>query len=213
MHLLSEDAYVGNPFEELKMVKYALGKVESVRVTRSGLILIRCICEEQRKFAVGFKTTRTTEVSCFELGSRTPVRGVIWGVKTGVQVEYTKRIPGVVGSRRLTRWVNGRNRSLSVLLFYEEEHLPTHVKLGYVRYTGRAFIPEPLQRKSCKGSGHGSSVCRLTEYNEERCVEGRQCGNCGGDHDPEFPECPVRGKERKVSKVRAAKRISRAEAN
>ena len=61
----SKDAKVGNPFEVSKMVKYALGKVESVRVTRRGLILINCISEEQRKIAVSLKRIRTTEVLCF----------------------------------------------------------------------------------------------------------------------------------------------------
>ena len=43
MRLLSKDAYVGNPFDVSEMGKYALGKVESVRVARSGVILINCI--------------------------------------------------------------------------------------------------------------------------------------------------------------------------
>jgi hypothetical protein len=50
---------VGDPFEVSKMVKYALGKVESVRVIKSGLILSNCISEEQRKIAVGFKKNRS----------------------------------------------------------------------------------------------------------------------------------------------------------
>jgi hypothetical protein len=82
-------------------------------------------------------------------------------VTTDVQVEYLKRIPGVVGAQRLTRWVDGENQeSLSVLLFFDKEHLPMHVKLGYVRCAVRAFIPKPLQSKNCKGCGHVSTVCR-----------------------------------------------------
>ncbi|KAK6322698.1 hypothetical protein J4Q44_G00074900 [Coregonus suidteri] len=41
--------------------------------------------------------------------STAPVKGVISGVTTDVQVEYLEIIPGVVGARRLTRWVNGEN--------------------------------------------------------------------------------------------------------
>ena len=85
---------------------------------------------------------------------------------TDVQVEYLKRIHGVVGSQRLTRWVNGEKEK-SVLLFFDKEQIPTHVKLGYVR----AFIPKPLQCKNCKGFDHVSSMCIRTEYTEERCVE------------------------------------------
>jgi hypothetical protein len=65
-----------------------------------------------------------------------------------VHVEYLKRIPDVVGARSLTRWVNGVKESLSVLLFFDKEQIPTQVNLGYVRYAVMAFIPKPLQCKN-----------------------------------------------------------------
>ena len=65
---------------------------------------------------------------------------------TDVQVNSLKRIPGVVGARRLTHWLNGeREEMLYVLFFFYKEQVPTHVKLGYARYTVRAFVPKPLQ--------------------------------------------------------------------
>ena len=75
-------------------------------MTRSGLILMNSISEEQRKIALSHKRIRT-EVLCFELGSRAPAKGVISGVTTDVQVEYLKKIPGVVSALHLTCWVNG----------------------------------------------------------------------------------------------------------
>lgn len=97
-----------------KMVKHAL--VESIKVTRSGLILIDCASEEQRKTAVGLKRIHTTEVSCFKLQSGAPIKGVITGVTMDVNIEYLKRIPGVVGARHLTHSVN-RVKVLLVLLY------------------------------------------------------------------------------------------------
>jgi hypothetical protein len=55
--------------------------------------------------AVGLKRMGTTEVLCFELWYRAPFKG-------DVQVENRKRIPGVVGARRLTRWVNGEKKKV-----------------------------------------------------------------------------------------------------
>ena len=104
-----------------------------------------------------------------------------------------------------------KNKSQLVLLFFDKEQIPTHVKLGYVKYAVRAFVPKP-QQKNCKGFGHVSNVCRRTEDTEERRVEGRQCCNCGGDHDPEFLECPVRVKKTELAKVRAVNLISYAKA-
>ena len=104
----------------------------------------------------------------------------------------------------LEKWSVRVTRSGLILIHcISEEQIPTHVKLGYVRYAVRAFVPKPLQCKNCKGFGHVSSECRQTEYTEESCVERRRCWNCGGDHDPEFLECPVRVKEIEVEKVRA----------
>lgn len=87
------------------------------------------------------------------------------------------------------------------------------MKLGYVRYSVRAFVSKPLQCKHFWGFGHVLSVCRQTEYTEERCViKGWPCYNCGGDHDSEFVECPVRVKEVEVAKVKVVHQISNVEA-
>lgn len=67
-----EDVYLGDPFGVSKMVNRMLGK------SNSGLILINCVSEEQRKMAVGL--TR-----------------VISGVSVEVKEEnLLTRIPGVV---------------------------------------------------------------------------------------------------------------------
>lgn len=60
-----------------------------------------------------------SEVSCFELLSRAPVKGVISGVLVEIKEEIlAMRIPGVVRAHCLTRIVNGgMEESLSVLLF------------------------------------------------------------------------------------------------
>lgn len=86
-------------------------------------------------------------------------------------------------ARPLTRVVDGkREESLSVLQLFEEE-LPTHVKLGYIRYSLKAFVYKPLQCQNCKKCGHTSIVCRLKKYvvEESECV---RCCNCGGNHIP-----------------------------
>lgn len=45
-------AYMGDPFEVSKMVKHVLGKVESIKVTRSAIIRINWVSVEQSKIAV-----------------------------------------------------------------------------------------------------------------------------------------------------------------
>lgn len=49
-------------FEVSRMVKDALGKVESVRVTRSGFVLISCVLKEQKEKALWLYKLLTYEV-------------------------------------------------------------------------------------------------------------------------------------------------------
>jgi hypothetical protein len=71
--------------------------VQSVRVTRSGLILMFCVSAEE----VCFKTQNDIGVECFCLDfcSRVPIKGVISGVEQEIKAEnLTEDIDGVVGA-------------------------------------------------------------------------------------------------------------------
>lgn len=113
---------------------------------------------------------------------------------------FTRCIPGVVGAWRLNRVVDGgMEESLSVLLMFDEEYLPSHVKMGYFRYEVRAFVSKPLFCRNCKRYGHVSSVCRRNVESE-----GVRCCYCNGNHIPNSPECPVRVKVCEVGQVYTA---------
>lgn len=83
--------YLGDPLDVANMVKKVLGTVESGRVTRS------VISSWQNR----------RSACCASPESRAPIKGVISGVSVEVGVEKMK-IPGVVGTRRLTRMFNGK---------------------------------------------------------------------------------------------------------
>ena len=106
--------------------------------------------------------------------------------------------------------VDGENKlTSSMLLFFDEESLPSHIKLGFMRYPVRASVHKPLQCHKCTRFGNVSCVCRREEY--QMPYEGKCC-NCGGEHAPEFLECPVRVNENEVARVRSAQRVSYLEA-
>ena len=133
-------------------VKKAVGKVVSIKVTRSGLVLVNCVDEEQKNLALDLPR-------CIDLRSRAPAKGVIAGVSLDVDNEYlSQKIQGVACARRLTLMVNGRENSLSIFLLFEET-LPE-----YVRYVVRTFVSKPLQCGNGKGYGCNSiaSVPLLT---------------------------------------------------
>jgi hypothetical protein len=52
-------------------VKKAVGNVDSIKVTRSELVLVNCVDEEQ-KHALEVAKLSTSEVTCIDLQSRVP---------------------------------------------------------------------------------------------------------------------------------------------
>lgn len=55
----------GDAFEVSRMVRDALGKVETVRVTRSGFVLFSCVLKEQMEKALRIDKLSTYEVESF----------------------------------------------------------------------------------------------------------------------------------------------------
>lgn len=105
-------------------------------------------------------------MECFDFLSRVLLKGVIYGVSMEIEAQCLKRdVPGVVEAHHLNRMVDGRkNKSLSMLLLFDEEFLSTHVKLGYTGYVVRAFEKRPLQCRNCKKFCHVASVCKRSIY-------------------------------------------------
>jgi ribosome biogenesis protein Tsr3 len=56
---------LGNTLVILRTVKKAVGKVDSIKVTRSGLVLVNCVDEEQKKRAMDLAKLHTSEVPVF----------------------------------------------------------------------------------------------------------------------------------------------------
>ena len=102
-----------------------VGAVESLRVTRSGLVIIVCVSAGQRKKALCVKRMRARNVNCFALKKMVPLKEVITGVAVNVEVDQLKgKIPCVCFARCLV-WsrqdgVSGETEeSLSVLLSFD----------------------------------------------------------------------------------------------
>jgi hypothetical protein len=95
------------------MEKDKLRKVESVRVTRSGMMVISWSSKEQKEKALWLYKRSMYEVESCDFQSRAPKKGVI-----SLDIEaswYRDNIPGIVGARRLIFIVNGKKEeNLSV---------------------------------------------------------------------------------------------------
>ena len=71
-------------------VKTELGAVESVRVTKSGLVIIACVSAGQREQALRIKQMGARNCNCFALKKRVPLKGLITGVVVNVKADQLK---------------------------------------------------------------------------------------------------------------------------
>ena len=111
------------------MVKDALGEVESVRLAKSGMMLISWLSKEESEKALWLCKLLTHEVASYDYRSRAPIKGVISGFSVDIEASWFKmNMPGIVDSHCLTRNLNGKKEEN-----LDEEFLQTHIKLGYMR--------------------------------------------------------------------------------
>lgn len=75
----SKNDFLGDPFAVSKLIKEELDKVELVRVTRSGMMLISCVKAQKEKALLLYKML-TYDVGSYDCQSRAPVKGVNSGV-------------------------------------------------------------------------------------------------------------------------------------
>lgn len=104
-------------------------------------------------------------------------RGVISGVALGENLEDMKKnIKGgtVVGIKRLMAKRDGvRVESTSLLLEFKEQRLPERVKIGFVSFNVREYVPPPIRCFRCQRYGQVAAICKGNQ----------RCGKCGGNHE------------------------------
>lgn len=85
------------------------------------------------------------------------------------------------------------------MLVLNEDRLPERVKIGYVRYIVRPYIPPPTRCFTCQRFGHIAAACKAKarcakcggEHEYGECAEGTKikCCNCGGEHSAAYKGC------------------------
>ena len=218
------DGLFSDPQAVGKFVEKRIGKVNSVRITRNGLVIIECKDKEQVFKALNIQQFNKCYVKMFHLEGKRKVRGVISGVPLTVKQDHIVDVDGVCEARRLTRFKDGkREESSSVCLTFEGNVLPDRVYIEYMSYRVRPYERAPLRCYCCQLYGHVAAVCRGTKTcgrgGKEGCkgeCEGKEeikCIHCGGHHYAGSAQCPRKIKEVMVHRMRTEKKgISYAEA-
>lgn len=215
-----------SPIALTKDLRKLAGEIKLARVLKNGDLMIICKNEDQKRKVMGIKVICKKEVvSSGNGGQRQWASGVITGVPLDVSMDELKNnINGgqIVGARRLFMTREGsRMESLSVELRFDGDVLPDKVKLGFISYTVRPFVPPPLRCFNCQKYGHVAAVCKSRkrcarcggEHDYGKCEgAGIRCCNCGGDHNVAFGGCEVRKRAIEVQNEKARKNITYAEA-
>jgi len=152
-----------NPLKLTKVLHDAVGTVD-IKPLRDGSLMITCSDAKQRNDMIKMTNLGGKEIKCFVWGQKKTVQGVITGISTELTTEeILENVSGakVVKARRLLYLKNGtKQESLSILLQFQEEMLPTRVKVGFMSFQVRPYVPPPLRCFKCQRFGHVAAICR-----------------------------------------------------
>ena len=214
-----------HPHAVSKFVVDRVGEIKSVRVTRTGMVIVECRNKQQMKEMSRIKRYNGSEVECFPMRERPRKKGVISGFPLTIGMEAIDDYDCVYEARRMYRYKEGKKEpSESICITFEDE-LPDRMFIQYVCYRVRPFEAAPLRCFCCQEYGHVAAVCRgdikcgrcgkRQDQCNGKCEEENvpvKCSNCAGNHYSGSAQCPERIKEVKVNKIRKEKRVTYAEA-
>jgi len=215
-----------NPLKLTKVLHDAVGTVD-IKPLRDGSLMITCSDAKQRNDMIKMTNLGGREIKCFVWGQKKTVQGVITGISTELTTEeILENVSGakVVKARRLLYLKNGtKQESLSILLQFQEEMLPTRVKVGFMSFQVRPYVPPPLRCFKCQRFGHVAAICRGKQrcgkcggedHEYGKCNEGtkNKCCNCGGEHSAVYKGCEAHKRAADVQRIRVEGKMTYAEA-
>lgn len=150
-------------------------------------------------------------------------QGVITGISTNISMEQSKEnLKGgkIKQDRRLKTRNGERTDSLSIVMKFNVENLPSKVYVGYMSYEVRPYIPPPLRSFKCQKFGHIAAVCKgrqrfgRCDHEYGKCERGAKikCCSCEGEHSSAFRGCEVSKRAPEIQKIKHAQEISYAKA-
>ena len=189
------------------------------KIAKAGKCLqIHCISQAQRDLMLSAKKLSDVDISCSEpraprsraATTNKPPRSKRY-VITGVPLEYTcNELAAAIDAkevRRIKRRVSGvLTDTLACVLHYDPEaQVPERIRLKWLSFKTRDYVPQPTRCHQCQGFGHIKAHCKKGGPTCPRCagphdfqacpnLEAPKCANCGGSHSAAYPTLPqVRG--------------------
>lgn len=105
------------------------------------------------------------------------------------------------------------------VITFPTPHLPSHVKVGFLRMSVSPYYYSPRRCLNCQQFGHIRNNCKNSPIcpcglpeTHDTCSTNPECPNCKGNHRADSKHCPSYLAETNIEKIRAEKGISYYEA-
>ncbi|GBN27423.1 hypothetical protein AVEN_131164-1 [Araneus ventricosus] len=172
-----------SPFLVEKAITGSVGHVKSTRKLRSGDLLVEVESPKQAKEISKIKSLSTIPVTVKPHATLNSSKGVIscGELLNESEEKITEELnsQGVIHVRRITIRRDGQLLNTKhLILTFDPNKLPEHIKAGYMRLSVRIYIPNPLRCFKCQRFGHSKTSCRGT-LTCARCAEvGHESTDC-----------------------------------
>ncbi|GBN85981.1 hypothetical protein AVEN_70709-1 [Araneus ventricosus] len=172
-----------SPFLVEKALTSSIGDAKSTKKLRSGDLLIQMESPKQAKEITKLKSLSTIPVTVKPHATLNSYKGVIscGELLNESEEKITAELnsQGVIHVRRITIRRDGQLLNTKhLILTFDSNKLPEHIKAGYMRLSVRTYIPKPLRCFKCQRFGHSKTSCRGT-LTCARCAEvGHESTDC-----------------------------------
>ncbi|GBN17569.1 hypothetical protein AVEN_224529-1, partial [Araneus ventricosus] len=207
------------PFLVEKAITSGVGEVKSTKKLRSGDLVVVESPKKAKEIAK-IKSLSTIPVSVKPYATLNSSKGVIscGELLNESEEKITEELKsqGVIHVRRITIRRDGQLLNTKhLILTFDSNKLPEHIKAGYMRLSVRTYIPNPLRCFKCQRFGHSKTSCRgaltcvlCAEVGHEStdCTRTEKCVNCKGEHTSFSRNCFAWKQEKEIITTKIKKK-------
>jgi len=213
-----------------KCLEKCLGSYKACSPLSNGNVIVNC-CSVQQVTTLLNCTKLTDGVVAVEVTASLykPIGalGVIYNVPLDTPTDVILAClagQGVQSVRRFrskSKDSSDMTESKSVFLQFTTADLPSEIKLGYMLFRVKQYIPRPLRCFKCNRYGHVANHCRgklrcsICSGKHKYCecsAAAPKCPNCGGSHPAIEKICPRYQRETETFKLKSVANLSYADA-
>jgi len=230
VHKSDRDLKACSPVFIHNCLERCIGSYKACSPLRNGNLIVNCCSVQQIKTLLkcpklidGAVTVEIAASPLQPLGTR----GVIYNVPLDISTEdilaclATHGVKSVKRFRFKSKDSPELKDSTSVFLQFTTADLPGEVKLGYLFFRVKQYIPRPLRCYKYNRCGHVASHCRGKlrcsicggDYKYSECsAAAPKSPNCGGSHSANDKICPRYQRVTAILKLKTVAKLSYADA-